>query len=137
MQSANAHLGRAPIALANVERYMSNDATILAFTSIWETASTASTAFSHTLSKDKSSSQNLQRKSVANSTMKTTVPKATNAAFPMTFGMRPACITPWESANFQPRPVAFLTKRKLMSVCLAFFTLWEGARTTHAKTSTV
>lgn len=101
---------------------MSNATSTPASTSTWATASTASTVSSHTPSKDKSSSQNLPKRSAASSITKTTVPRATNAAFPMTCAPSHASITHSGSASFRLRPAGFLTKNKSTSVSPVFLT---------------
>ena len=91
-QSLNAkedHLAAKP----NVAKSMLIVATILASTSTWVTVSMASTACSPTPLKDKSTSQNLPKKFVESSTMKTTVLRVTSAVFHTTSELSHASIT--------------------------------------------
>ena len=91
---------------------MLKDASIPAFISTWETASTDSTASSLTPSRDKSSSQNPTKTSAKNYITRTIVPKETNAAFPTTFEKSPASSTPSTNASFPKESVGFPTPRK-------------------------
>jgi len=124
------------LTLPSATRTTSIDATTLAFISTWETASMASTASSHTPFADKLSAQNLPNRSVENSTTKTTAPKETDASFPTISATNHAYTTQWGNANSATNLAAIHTQQRWMLQCHVFSTLWEGAKTIPAKTST-
>ena len=95
-----------------MENFMLKDTTILAFTSIWETASMVSTVSFHIPLKDKLSNQNLPKMFAVNYITRTIVPKVANASFPTILETNHAFSTLWESVNLQMGNVDFLTKRK-------------------------
>lgn len=95
-----------------VEKCMLTDATTLAFTIIWETASMGSTVFSPTPLKDKLLSPNLPKMSAVNYITKTIVLKETNADSLMISETNLAFLTHYLNANFQLKNADFHTKRK-------------------------
>ena len=108
--------------LKNVAKTMLIDASIHASTSIWETASTDSTAYSLTPSSDKLSSQNPPKTSAKNSIFKIFVLLGTNAGFLITCERRPVYSTQWGSASSDLKSAAFRTTKLWMSVFPVFLT---------------